>query len=95
MVLWRAYLAYELEALKQPSRPSDRPDAARRVFFRALHACPWAKTLWLDGFKRLTEAGALTGKELGDLCETMREKEMRIRTDIYEILLQEAEAENG
>jgi hypothetical protein len=47
--------------------------------------------LWLEGFKRLGAGGALTGKELGDLCETMREKELRIRTDIYEILLQEVE----
>lgn len=91
MVLWRAYLAFELDALKAPSQPPGRPDAARRVFFRALHACPWSKTLWLEGFKQLSAGGALTGNELGDLCETMREKELRLRTDIYEILLQEVE----
>ena len=26
-----------------------RPDLARRVLVRAATACPWAKTLWVDG----------------------------------------------
>ncbi len=34
-LLWRVYLAHELAA--------GRPDAARRVFLRAVHACAWAK----------------------------------------------------
>lgn len=34
-LLWRAYVAHELAA--------GRPDAARRVFLRAVHACAWAK----------------------------------------------------
>lgn len=46
-----------------------------------------SKTLWLDGYKILHQV--LTTKELSDLQEVMRDKELRLRTDIYEILLQE------
>nr|CAB3447982.1 unnamed protein product [Digitaria exilis] len=80
VLLWRCYLAYEAEKAGNAS-------AARRVFFRAIHACPWSKRLWLDGFQKLSSI--LTLKELSDLQEVMRDKELNIRTDIYEILLQD------
>jgi hypothetical protein len=47
-----------------------------------------SKRLWLDGFLKLNSV--LTGKELSDLQEVMRDKELNLRTDIYEILLQES-----
>lgn len=80
VLLWRCYLSYEAEIACNAS-------AARRVFFRAIHACPWSKRLWLDGFQKLSSI--LTLKELSDLQEVMRGKELHIRTDIYEILLQD------
>lgn len=80
VILWRCYIAYEISIARNPS-------AAKRVFFRAIHACPWSKRLWLDGFTRLTSV--LTAKELSDLQEVMRDKEINLRTDIYEILLQD------
>lgn len=86
VVLWRIYLAYEFDI-------NHNADAARRVYFRAIHACPWSKTLWLDGFTKLTSI--LTAKELSEFQEIMRDKEIRLRTDVYEILLQDAEAEEG
>ncbi|XP_078444114.1 uncharacterized protein LOC144713437 isoform X2 [Wolffia australiana] len=46
-----------------------------------------SKALWLDGFQKLSRV--LTPKELGDLQEVMRDKELNLRTDIYEILLQD------
>lgn len=46
-----------------------------------------SKKLWLDGFLKLHSV--LTVKELSDLQEVMREKELNLRTDIYEILLQD------
>ncbi|KAF3792390.1 NRDE2-like protein [Nymphaea thermarum] len=79
VMLWRCYLTYELHMCN--------PAAAKRVFFRAIHACPWSKKLWLDGFQRLS--AFLTAKELADLQEVMRDKELNLRTDIYEILLQD------
>jgi len=128
VVLWRCYIGYELNIAHDPS-------AARRIFFRAIHACPWwglvfkisylspklqsykggtnvffllllqvvviiiiwfifvnvctrSKRLWLDAFLKLNSV--LTGKELSDLQEVMRDKEINLRTDIYEILLQES-----
>ncbi|XP_052181482.1 uncharacterized protein LOC127794446 isoform X2 [Diospyros lotus] len=80
VLLWRCYIAYEMDVACDAS-------AARRIFFRAIHACPWSKKLWLDGFVKLQ--GVLTTKELSDLQEVMRDKELNLRTDIYEILLQE------
>ncbi|KAK1309057.1 hypothetical protein QJS10_CPA09g00298 [Acorus calamus] len=80
VILWRCYLAYEIHVACNPS-------AARRVFFRAIHACPWSKRLWLDGFQQLNSI--LSAKELSDLQEVMRDKELHLRTDIYEILLQD------
>lgn len=34
VILWRLYLSYEINITNNPS-------AAKRVFFRAIHACPW------------------------------------------------------
>ncbi|KAL5995465.1 hypothetical protein ACLOJK_025527 [Asimina triloba] len=80
VILWRCYLAYELNIAQNAS-------SARRIFFRAIHACPWSKKLWLDGFVKLYNV--LTARELSDLQEVMRDKELHLRTDIYEILLQD------
>ncbi|XP_028805517.1 protein NRDE2 homolog [Neltuma alba] len=80
-VLWRCYIEYEMNVASDPF-------AARRVFFRAIHACPWSKKLWLDGFLKVNPV--LTAKELSDLQEVMRDKELNLRTDIYEILLQDS-----
>ncbi|KAJ8554076.1 hypothetical protein K7X08_024754 [Anisodus acutangulus] len=80
VLVWRSYIAYESDIACNPS-------AARRAFFRAIHACPWSKRLWLDGFIKLNSV--LTAKELSDLQEVMRDKELNLRTDIYEILLQD------
>ncbi|KAJ8457921.1 hypothetical protein OPV22_030847 [Ensete ventricosum] len=80
VLLWRCYLEYEANISHDPS-------AARRIFFRAIHACPWSKRLWLDGFQKLSSI--LSAKELSDLQEVMRDKELNLRTDVYEILLQD------
>ncbi|KAL3628942.1 hypothetical protein CASFOL_027988 [Castilleja foliolosa] len=80
VILWRCFIEYERTVACNFS-------AAKRVFFRAIHACPWSKKLWLDGFLKLDSV--LTVKELSDLQEVMRDKELNLRTDIYEILLQD------
>ncbi|CAN4087838.1 unnamed protein product [Withania somnifera] len=80
VLIWRSFIVYESDIACNPS-------AARRAFFRAIHACPWSKRLWLDGFIKLNSV--LTAKELSDLQEVMRDKEINLRTDIYEILLQD------
>ena len=50
-----------------------------------------SKELWLDAFLRLN--GVLSGKELKELADMMRDKEIRVRTDVFEILLRHAEQE--
>ncbi|KAI3454346.1 hypothetical protein Pfo_011009 [Paulownia fortunei] len=80
VILWRCFIEYERSVACNIS-------AAKRVFFRAIYACPWSKKLWLDGFLKLNSI--LTVKELSDLQEVMRDKELNLRTDIYEILLQD------
>ncbi|XP_023745641.1 uncharacterized protein LOC111893790 isoform X2 [Lactuca sativa] len=80
VLLWRLYLSYEIHVTRDMS-------AARRIYFRAIHSCPWSKRLWLDGFVKLSSV--LSAKELSDLLEVMRDKEMNVRTDVYEILLQD------
>ncbi|CAI5468196.1 unnamed protein product [Closterium sp. Yama58-4] len=82
VLMWRLYIGYELHI-------SRNVDAARRVFFRAIHACPWSKALWLDAFTQLH--GVIKGEELNELANMMRDKELRLRTDVYEILLQDAQ----
>ncbi|XP_076894745.1 uncharacterized protein LOC143547132 [Bidens hawaiensis] len=80
VLLWRLYIDYEIHVVGDLS-------AARRIYFRAIHTCPWSKKLWLDGFTKLSSV--LTTKELSDLLEVMRDKEINVRTDVYEILLQD------
>lgn len=46
-----------------------------------------SKLLWLDGFKKMSTL--LSAKELSDFQDIMREKELRLRTDVYEILLED------
>lgn len=86
VVIWRAYITYELSVEKNT-------DAARRIFFRAIHTCPWAKSLWMDAFTKLNTV--LTAKEQSDLADIMREKDLHLRTDVFEILLQDAEEDSG
>ncbi|KAG2271674.1 hypothetical protein Bca52824_066229 [Brassica carinata] len=64
VILWRCYIAYEIDIAHNPS-------AARRIYFRAINACPWSKKLWLDGFGKLSSV--LSAKEMSDLQEVMRQ----------------------
>lgn len=48
-----------------------------------------SKALWADGFRKL--GLILSAKEQSEFVDIMREKELRIRTDVYEILLEDAE----
>eukprot|EP00954_Amorphochlora_amoebiformis_P024470 1366509-Amorphochlora_amoeboformis.AAC.1 len=55
------------------------PEAAKGVFYRAFHQCPWSKLLWLDGIDLLRKAEDSTPEsELTDLINTMVEKEIRL-----------------
>ena len=63
--------------------PSSVHASACTVRSTALHLDEQA--LWLDGLVGIGEA--VGPKERGELLELMRERELRVRTDTYEILL--------
>lgn len=67
---------------------NDNSEAAKRVFYRAINACPWSKRIWLDGLRLLAVKGVLDSRQAGELLDMMRERGLRCRTDIYEILLE-------
>jgi len=63
-----------------------RPAAARRVFLRAVDACPWDKALWIVGMRDLSRV--FSARERSSLLDMMKEKEVRLRTDMYEVQLE-------
>ena len=76
--MWRCYLRAESS--------SGHLAEARRVFLRAVDACPWDKTLWLQGIRDLS--GVFTARERSDLLDTMKAKGIHLRTDMYEVMLE-------
>jgi len=81
VLIWRMYMAYEAAC--------GNFDNCRRVFFRAIHACPWSKSVWCDGLQHLSRH--LPGRQLKDLMDMMQTKDILIRTDLYEIMLEQME----
>ncbi|KAL6770078.1 hypothetical protein ACKKBG_A33510 [Auxenochlorella protothecoides x Auxenochlorella symbiontica] len=80
---WRALVRGE-------ARAGAGPEAVRRAFLRAVAACPWSKALWLDGVALLL--GATPARELGDLVDVMRGKQVALRTETLEAVLQQLES---
>jgi hypothetical protein len=75
--LWQQYIAYELSL--------GRRENARKVFLRAVHECPGFKGLWLSGFSVLS--GGMQPRECSGLLNSMQEREVLVRVDVYEVLL--------
>mmetsp|Transcript_3935 Transcript_3935/g.9400 ORF Transcript_3935/g.9400 Transcript_3935/m.9400 type:complete len:710 (+) Transcript_3935:274-2403(+) len=82
-MLWRVYLAYHVKA--------GRLESAKKVFLRGIHECPWSKALWLDGVHNLRSQ--FSPREAEELLETCREKEVFLRTDVFEVLLAAMDSE--
>ncbi|KAL0341658.1 UNVERIFIED_CONTAM: hypothetical protein Scaly_1828400 [Sesamum calycinum] len=79
VILWRCYIEYEDCNMQYLCSKESVLSCDTRMSL--------VKKLWLDGFLKLDSI--LTVKELSDLQEVMRDKELNLRTDIYEILLQD------
>eukprot|EP00775_Hariotina_reticulata_P010037 gene10037-10193_t len=62
-----------------------RLENARRVFLRAVHECPGFKGLWLSGFSALSRG--MQPRECSGLLNSMQEREVLVRVDVYEVLL--------
>ncbi|KAI9789548.1 MAG: hypothetical protein M1816_005955 [Peltula sp. TS41687] len=77
--IWALYLLFSIQArLPKPYITS--------VFYNGIRACPWAKGLYLLAFQYL--APYMDEEELRRVYEVMREKELRIRVELPEVLLE-------
>lgn len=80
-LLWRCFLRFEAHR--------GRHAAVRRLFLRAIGACPWSKAVWCDGLALLN--GTVPPKELSEYMEVMKDKELVMRTDVFEVALVQLE----
>ncbi len=71
-LVWRWYLRFELLC--------GNPQAARRVFMRAVSHCPWSKALWLDAVRRLRPY--LGEEEERDLMRAFEQRGLCVRTPL-------------
>jgi hypothetical protein len=62
-------------------------EAARKVFFRGLHACPGDKGLWLEGLGGAV--GDLGSGEAQGLMVALEEREVMKRVEMVEAMLEE------
>eukprot|EP00752_Nemacystus_decipiens_P004418 g4034.t1 len=80
-VLWRMYMS--LEAMR------GNHTHARNLFWRAIHACPGNKSVWMDALRgnesyRIGAAGlrpAFRSKELQEVMDAMLEKTLHLRAE--------------
>ncbi|CAM9579173.1 unnamed protein product [Chrysoparadoxa australica] len=71
-LLWEFYVRCEARA--------GHLSRAKRIYFRAVHACPSSKALWMLAFRRLSLRSAFSQPSLDDLLSTVLEKSIRLRT---------------
>ncbi|KAK9247671.1 NRDE-2, necessary for RNA interference-domain-containing protein [Lipomyces tetrasporus] len=72
--LWRAYVMFEMQ---QGMRLN-----AKKVLFRAIAMCPWARDLLLAAFDSIREA--MNDSELRQVCDILVERQLRIRVEVPE-----------
>lgn len=75
--LWRIYLEFELKA--------GQINRAKALLFQAVASCPWVKDFYLLAFDQLRPA--FTSTQLDSWTNVMAERQIRIRTDIEELLV--------
>ncbi|KAG0646850.1 nrde2 [Hyphodiscus hymeniophilus] len=73
---WRFYLLYSLHV------PQFRKHS-KSIWYRALRACPWAKELYITGFKELE---IVDREELMGTWKVMGEKGLRVHVDLEDAL---------
>ena len=75
--VWRIYLEFELK--------TGRLDRAKALLFQAVACCPWVKDFYLLAFGRLRST--FTSAQLNQWTSLMAERQIRVRTDISELLV--------
>jgi len=76
-LLWRAYMDLEVD--------NGRPDAAKRVFYRAINGCPGSKAVWLYAFRNAEIRKQFNKTELGEINQMLTSKGLRVRTLLEEV----------
>eukprot|EP00743_Colponemidia_sp_Colp-15_P010189 GILK01011197.1.p1 GENE.GILK01011197.1~~GILK01011197.1.p1 ORF type:complete len:168 (-),score=31.61 GILK01011197.1:154-657(-) len=77
VALWRLYLQFEVVL--------GSGDSAKRVFYRAINKCPFAKTLWLDAIRYRSLRNLIDEEEMNQVIELVTEKEIRFHIDPIEL----------
>ncbi|KAG9073825.1 hypothetical protein FS749_014656 [Ceratobasidium sp. UAMH 11750] len=75
--VWRIYLEFELKA--------GRLDRAKALLFQAVASCPWVKDFYMLAFGPLRSA--FTSAQFNQWTNLMAERQIRVRTDIEELLV--------
>ncbi|KAK4694471.1 nuclear exosome regulator NRDE2, partial [Lecanoromycetidae sp. Uapishka_2] len=83
--LWKLYFLFE--------RSRGNIASAKRVFWRGVRACPWAKELYLLAFEGLREV--MEDAELRSIYELMVEKELRVHVNLDDIFEEMEERNKG
>ncbi|KAG9102055.1 hypothetical protein FRC06_002340, partial [Ceratobasidium sp. 370] len=86
--VWRIYLEFEMK--------SGRLDRAKALLFQAVASCPWVKDFYMLAFGRLRSV--FTPAQLNQWTNLMAERQIRVRTDIEELLVDwvsEPESDSG
>lgn len=81
-LIWIVYLLLEVQGGMKIS--------GKKVMLRGIRSCPWTKGLWMCGLQGLTDV--LGDREVGEFLEVMKNKGVKLRTDVYEVLLDRLEA---
>lgn len=76
-VLWYIYLEFELKV--------GRPSRAKTLLFQAVASCPWVKGFYLLAFDQLRSS--FTPAQLDAWSTLMAERQIRLRTDIEDLLV--------
>ncbi|KAG8683222.1 hypothetical protein FRC09_016220 [Ceratobasidium sp. 395] len=75
--VWRIYLEFELKA--------GRLDRAKALLFQAVASCPWVKDFYMLAFGPLRSV--FTSAQLNQWTNLMAERQIRVRTEIDELLV--------
>ena len=76
--LWKLYFLFE--------HSRSETERAKKVFWRGLRACPWAKDLYMLAFEHLRGGQAMSEADLRGIYELLSEKELRVHVGLEDIV---------
>jgi hypothetical protein len=90
-IKWELSLSVETDPVPQTAKPRKRDIGLGRnkavdVYYRGIHAAPWAKDLYMLAFSEAPLREALGDTELRKIYDTMLEKGLRLHVDLDQIM---------